>query len=71
MTVFWGEDETFALTAKNRLFRSVFSFTIGGPDGGLSGRYQPPLILPPQTKVEEALLLLEFQERKSIVLADE
>ena len=44
--------------------------TLCGLDGSLPARYEP-LILPPQTSVEEALMLLELHEGTSALLPDD
>ena len=44
----------------------------GGPDGRVPDRYNIPLIIPPQTSVQEALLLLKIHlEGKSSVLPED
>jgi hypothetical protein len=43
-----------------------------GPDGRLSVGQEPPLIIPPQTSVQQALLLLKIHlEGKSSVLPED
>jgi len=45
---------------------------LGGPDGRLPDRYNIPLTIPPQTSVQEALLLLKiYLEGKSSVLPED
>ena len=57
---------------KTDLFDRFFCVILGGPDGRLSDRYNIPLIIPPQTSVQEALLLLKIHlEGKSSVLPED